>query len=166
MEWKWVSVKQVCVGAVPFYDLAEIKSCIVSADKKKKRWLPDQVLILMNKSHHRLLAIFSVLSEEGTTIKPFQKGNIPWNASKICVLYVNYASVWKRKGEKEGRKSGGNLQSSVFRNSGTSKKSKMHSKAILIRASYIPCHLGAMGCLWLSTRLFQINLSYSAIYLF
>ena len=165
MEWKWVSVKQVCVGAVPFYDLAEIKPCIVSADKIKKDdfhikcwywWI----------SRHRLLAIFSVLFEEGTTIKPFQKGNIPWNASKICVLYVNYASVWKRKGEKEGRKSGGNLQSSVFRNSRTSKKSKMHSKAILIRASYIPCHLGAMGCLWLSTRLFQINLSYSAIYLF
>ena len=88
-----------------FYDLAEIKPCIVSAGKKKKKWwLPDQVLILMNKSHCKLLAIFSVLPEEGTTVKPFQKGDIPWNASKICVLYVNYASVWKRKGEKkEGR---------------------------------------------------------------
>ena len=33
-------MKQVCVGAVPFYDLAEIKSCIVSADKKKKKMTP------------------------------------------------------------------------------------------------------------------------------
>ena len=63
--------------AVLFYDLADIKPCIVSAGNKKKKRLPDQVLILMNKSHHKLLAIFSVLPEEGTMVKPFQKGNIP-----------------------------------------------------------------------------------------